>query len=122
MKTATASQRVALALSTVLCLVAARGEASQQVFTGTGTAGVATAIAAFQSAIGGVNNAGGPPATSGFRSINWDAVTLDGTEFGGRSKVIVPGAVVGIPANRFAARGVTFAEVYAVAGDVCASV
>ncbi|MEO8197557.1 MAG: hypothetical protein ABI689_12650 [Thermoanaerobaculia bacterium] len=122
MKSATAPSRIAQVLALTLALVAARAEASQQVFTGSGAAGVATAIAAFRAAIGGAENGGGPPAASGFRTINWDAVALDGTDFGGNSKVISPGAVVGIPVNRFDARGVTFAEVYAVAGDGFASV
>src|SRR5947209_4851334 len=50
---------------------------------GTNTAGGAfTALQAFQTAIGGVNNGGNPPPqASGFRVINWDAVALDGTDF-----------------------------------------
>jgi hypothetical protein len=122
MRSASSSSRLALTLLALAALGAARAEAAQQVFTGSGTAGVTAAIAAFEAAIGGANNGGGPPAASGFRVINWDGVKLDGTDFAGNTTVIVPGSVVGIPVNRFDARGVTFAEVYAVAGDGFASV
>src|SRR5207249_319834 len=43
--------------------------------------------------------------------------TLDGTDFGGESVVIVPSKTVGIPVERFQMQGVVFEEVYAVAGD-----
>jgi streptogramin lyase len=99
-------------------------------FTGVGgnntsvTAGTANAaLNAFTAAIGGANNGANPPGrTGGFRAINWDAVALDGTDFGGASTVIVPNNVVGIPVNRFQERGVEFEEVYAVSGDGFVSV
>jgi hypothetical protein len=81
----------------------------------------ATALAQFESAIGGADNGSGGPQTSGFRTINWDGVKLDGTDFGGQSEVIVPNATVGIPVTRFQSRGVIFEEVYAVSGDGFAS-
>jgi hypothetical protein len=90
------------------------------VFSGVG-AEATTALAQFQAAIGGANNGGGGPKANGFRTINWDAVKLDGTDFGGQSEVIVPNATVGIPVTRFQARGVIFEEVYAVSGDGFAS-
>src|SRR5207253_3982263 len=72
--------------------------------------------------IGGVNNgANPPPATGGFRAINWDAVALDGTDFGGNTTVIDLNHVVGIPINRFQARGVDFEQVYAVSGPASAT-
>jgi hypothetical protein len=88
-------------------------------FTGTATAGATTALNNFETAIGGVNNGGGPAATSGFRTINWDAVKLDGTDFGGgaNTTVISQGTTVGIPLDRFQSRGVFFGAVYAVSGN-----
>jgi hypothetical protein len=80
--------------------------------------GAATALQAFETAIGGVNNgATPPPQATGFRTINWDGVKLDGTDFGGDTTVINPGNTVGIPINRFQERGVQFEQVYAVSGD-----
>jgi hypothetical protein len=97
-----------------------------QQFSGVGgnsTAGGAlNAFSAFKAAIGGVDNGAAPtPQTSGFRTINWDAVKLDGTDFGGSTTVIVPNETVGIPVNRFQERGTEFEEVYAVSGDGFAS-
>jgi hypothetical protein len=100
-----------------------------QEFTGVGgtntsvTAGSANAaLTAFEAAIGGINNgANPPPASGGFRVINWDAVKLDGTDFGGDTTVIDPNNVVGIPIQRFEERGVIFDEVYAVSGPASAS-
>jgi streptogramin lyase len=88
------------------------------------TAGTANAaLNAFAAAIGGPNNGANPPGrTGGFRTINWDGVALDGTDFGGASTAIVPNKVVGIPVNRFQERGVEFEEVYAVSGDGFVSV
>lgn len=96
--------------------------AATTVFQATGTAGVTARLAEFKAAIGGVENTGPNAAASGFRTINWDAVKLDGTDFNGNTLVISAGKTIGIPVNRFAARGVTFAEVYAVSGDGFASV
>ncbi|HTK78561.1 MAG TPA: TIGR03118 family protein [Gemmataceae bacterium] len=80
------------------------------------------ALAAFEAAIGGANNGGTPaPQAGGFRTINWDGVKLDGTDFGGQSTVIDPGHVVGIPVNRFKERGVQFEVVYAVGGPSSAT-
>src|SRR6476661_1211944 len=86
---------------------------SHQEFSGTGgtnTAGGAlNALNAFKAAIGGADNGGAPtPAATGFRTINWDGVAVDGTDFGGVTTVIVANKIVGIPLNRFEARGVMF--------------
>ena len=97
---------------------------SPQTFSGVGgtntstTAGTANAaLMAFEAAIGGANNgANPPPQATGFRTINWDGVALDGTDFGGNSIVISLNNVVGIPVNRFEERGVIFEEIYAVSG------
>lgn len=93
--------------------------------TGVGTANVATAITNFETAIGGADNgAAATPAAGGFRVINWDAVKLDGTDFGGgaNTTVISQGNTVGIPQNRFQTRGVFFETVYAVSGNGFATV
>ncbi|PYS85384.1 MAG: hypothetical protein DMF67_01605 [Acidobacteria bacterium] len=91
---------------------------------GNGTSGGAlNAFSAFKSAVGGVDNGAAPtPKVGGFRTINWDAVKLDGTDFGGDTTVIVPNKTVGIPVNRFQERGTEFEEVYAVSGDGFVSV
>jgi hypothetical protein len=96
-------------------------------FTGGDTGDATSAaggLANFEAAIGGVNNAGGPATTSGFRTINWDGVKTDGTDFGGgaNTTVIVPGHTVAIPLNRFQSRGVFFSAVYAVSNDGFADV
>jgi hypothetical protein len=96
-------------------------------FTG-GNTGNSTSAAAglanFEAAIGGVNNAGGPATSSGFRTINWDGVKTDGTDFGGgaNTTVIVSGHTVAIPLNRFQSRGVFFSAIYAVSNDGFADV
>ena len=103
--------------------LSAQNDLSFTVFEAVGTANVARAQAAFEKAIGGANNGANPPEkANGFRDINWDGVKLDGTDFNGHSTVIVKNKVVGIPVNRFQARGVIFDEVYFVAGDGFASV
>jgi hypothetical protein len=91
-------------------------------FTGGNMGNATTAaggLANFEAAIGGANNAGGPATTTGFRTINWDGVKTDGTDFGGgaNTTVIVPGHTVGIPLNRFQSRGVEFGAIYAVSND-----
>lgn len=86
-------------------------------FSGVGTANAGQSLKNFETAIGGSDNQQLPPQLNGFRSINWDAVKLDGTDFGGNSTVVKPGSTVGIPINRFQSRGVEFQEVYAVSGD-----
>jgi hypothetical protein len=105
--------------------IAALSPGTNQQFTGVGgtntsvTAGTANAaLNAFKAAVGGPDNGNtASPQANGFRSINWDGVALDGTDFGGNSTVIVPNKIVGIPTNRFQTRGVNFDEIYAVSGD-----
>ncbi len=95
------------------------------VFSGSGTSAVTSTIASFKAAIGGVNNGANPqPALGGSRTITWDGVKLDGTDFGGGANTIVisPGNTVGIPINRFQNVGVQFETVYAVSGDGFADV
>jgi hypothetical protein len=93
-----------------------------QIFTGGDTGNpvsTAQALANFKAAIGGVDNGGvGTPQSNGFRTINWDGVKLDGTDFGGgpNTTVIDPGKTVAIPLDRFQERGVFFGAVYAVSG------
>jgi hypothetical protein len=87
---------------------------------GTNTSGGAfTALSSFETAIGGSKNTAPAPQTNGFRTIVWDAVKLDGTDFGGgaNTTVIHLDKTVGIPLNRFQTQGVFFEEVYAVSGD-----
>lgn len=109
----------ALALWSSLSLTVAQ---AQTIFSGTG-AGATTSLNDFRAAIGGVNNgAAPPPKAGGRREINWDAVALNGTDFGGNTTVIDLNNTVGIPVNRFQARGAFFDEVYAVSGDGFSSV
>lgn len=93
-----------------------------QSFPGVGgdttSGGAITALHAFEAAIGGANNGSNAPAANGFRTINWDGVKLDGTDFGGNTFMIDAGHTVGIPVNRFQDRGVQFQEVYAVSSDL----
>lgn len=96
---------------------------SGETFLGVGAANVAAAITSLATVIGGADNGANPPALeSGRREINWDAVLLDGTDFGASSTTLAPGTVVGIPTNRFQARGVVFDRTTAVAGDGFVSV
>jgi hypothetical protein len=94
---------------------------SPQQFSGVGgtntSGGAFTALAAFEAAIGGVKNIAASPQTGGFRTITWDGVTVDGTDFSGNTTVIVPNKIAGIPLNRFETQGVFFEEVYAVSTD-----
>jgi hypothetical protein len=100
-----------------LCACSAVTPGAPTTFSGTGNSVTAT-LSSFKAAIGGIDNGGTPsPQLSGFRAINWDGVTLGGTDFGGNSIVIVPTKTVGIPVNRFQTRGVYFDRVYAVSGD-----
>src|SRR5437588_7012043 len=62
-----------------------------------------------------------PPATGGFRTINWDGVPLNGVDGTFNDVVIDSGHVVGIPLNRFQERGVEFEQVYAVSGPASAT-
>jgi hypothetical protein len=86
---------------------------------GTNTAGAALdALNAFEAAIGGVKNTAAAPQSGGFRTITWDGVKLDGTDFGGppNTTVINSGKTVAIPLNRFQGQGAFFGDVYAVSG------
>jgi hypothetical protein len=99
-----------------------------QLFSGVGgtnsSGGALTAEQSFEAAIGGSKNAAPAPQSTGFRTITWDAVKLDGTDFGGGANTIVidKNHTVGIPLNRFQAQGVFFGDIYAVSGDGFASV
>jgi hypothetical protein len=88
---------------------------------GTNTSGAAlTALQNFEAAIGGANNTTAVgPQSGGFRTINWDGVALDNTDFGGppNTTVINLNKTVAIPLNRFQSRGAFFGDVYAVSGD-----
>jgi len=95
---------------------------AETVYQGVGKPAATAARDSFTGAIGGANNAGGPPQSTGFRAINWDAVKLDGTDFNGVTTVISADKTVGIPENRFQVRGVLFDEIYSVSGDGYASV
>lgn len=112
-----------MAAWTTLALCAALNVChAQTVFQGAGTTQAAKAINDFRTAIGGGPNTAPSPQIGGRREINWDGVLLDGTDFGGNTVVIDRNHTVGIPVNRFQARGAIFAEVYAVSGDGFASV
>ena len=118
----TARSRTLFATLTACLGLAAGPGSAETVYQGVGTPAATTAKIAFAAAIGGANNAGSPAQPTGFRAINWDAVKLDGTDFNGATTVISNGKTVGIPVNRFQARGVLFDEVYSVSGDGYASV
>ncbi|HLJ95654.1 MAG TPA: DUF4214 domain-containing protein [Gemmataceae bacterium] len=85
------------------------------VFTG-GTA----ALTNFEAAVGGSKNTLTAPQPTGFRTITWDGVKVDGSDAvaGTNSTVVItPGHTVGIPLNRFQNQGVFFGAVYAVSND-----
>jgi hypothetical protein len=86
------------------------------IFSGAG-ADAASAFQAMQAAIGGVNNGAAEPQADGFRTINWDGVRLDGTDFGGNTEVIIQDRLVLIPEDRFLDRGTLYDEEYPVSGD-----
>ncbi len=91
-------------------------------FSGVGE-DAATAFEAMKTAIGGLDNTTAiGPQNGGFRTVNWDGVLLDGTDFGGNTQVIVPNQVVGIPEDRFLSRGALYDDVYIVSGDGLESV
>jgi hypothetical protein len=100
---------------------------AQSIFSGAG-ANTINARNDFRTAIGGVNNGAGVPATPdalkgvGRREISWDGVRLDGTDFGGNSTIIDLGKTVGIPEIRFQNTGNLYSDVFAVSGDGFASV
>lgn len=101
---------------------AVTGVEPAQPFAAVGTAAVTNSLNALRVAIGGVDNGGALPAqSSGRREINWDAVLLDGTDFGGNTTVILLNRTIGIPVSRFQARGVLFDRTTAVSGDGFAS-
>jgi hypothetical protein len=109
---------LAITASVLLVVTAWTAHAATTTFSGVGgtnTAGGAfNALSAFKAAIGGADNGGGPPQTTGFRTITWDGVGLganDGIFF---NTVITPNHTVGIPTIRFQARGLLLEEIYAV--------
>jgi hypothetical protein len=92
--------------------------AAPSTFSGAGVGPTGGGLAAFEAGIGGRNNSaavGEQPA--GFRTVNWDEVKLDGTDFGGATTTIAPNHVVAIPDERFASRGIDLRAPIAVAGD-----
>ena len=110
-----------LALGALAVLAAA--SSAQTMFSGSGSVGTLTALNDFRAAIGGANNGGGGgPQATGRREIDWDGVRLDGTDANPNTQVLVSGSLVNIPATRFAARGLTTADPYAVSGDGFASI
>src|SRR5437588_13081360 len=63
-------------------------------FSGT-DANVASTIAAFRTAIGGVNNGGvASPQSGGRREINWDAVTMSQSDFNSTGALVNPHTLV----------------------------
>jgi hypothetical protein len=96
---------------------------SAGIFTGGNTGNATTAAAAlanFEATIGGPKNTAPAPQQSGFRTITWDGVKVDGTDSVGgpnSTTVITPGHTVGIPLDRFQGQGVFFGAVYAVSND-----
>jgi hypothetical protein len=84
------------------------------VFSGAGTANATAQFAAYKTAIGGVDNGGAGPQSTGFRTINWDGVGLGATDGVFTNEVITANHTVGIPLNRFQQRGMFFNDIYAV--------
>lgn len=79
-----------------------------------------TALTSFEAAVGGSKNVAAAPQASGFRTITWDGVKVDGTDAvsGANSTVVItPGHTVGIPLNRFQNQGLFFGAIYAVTND-----
>ncbi len=110
-----------------LCICLAVVPGATSLFTGAGgngsSGGALSAQQAFEAAIGGANNGATPaPQPNGFRTLNWDGVKLDGTDFGGNTFVIALNKTVGIPVNRFQERGALFGRVNAVSKDGFATV
>src|SRR5262249_12617860 len=88
--------------------------------TPTTFSGGMTVLTSFEAAIGGSKNTAAAPQATGFRTITWDAVKVDGSDAvsGPNSTVVVPGGhTVGIPLNRFQNQGVFFGAIYAVSND-----
>jgi streptogramin lyase len=98
------------------------GDSPASTFSGAGTANATTALNNFRTAIGGVNNGNtASPQVGGRREVNWDGVALTATDGPFTNQVIVPGHTVGIPVNRFQARGMELEEIYGVSNDGFAS-
>jgi Calx-beta domain-containing protein len=64
----------AAALAVALVPAAASADGIKRTASGAAPADITAAVGAFRADIGGNNNAGGPPAASGRREINWDGV------------------------------------------------
>ncbi|HHP7232699.1 MAG TPA: hypothetical protein ACFCUY_17810 [Xenococcaceae cyanobacterium] len=121
----TRAAKIGLSLTSIVFFcggITAQATQAATIFSGAGSQ-AATAFTQMQQAIGGADNtlAIGPQA-DGFRTVNWDGVLLDGTDFNGNTEVIVPDKVVGIPEERFLSRGALYDEVYFVSGDGFTSV
>jgi hypothetical protein len=63
-----------VAAAAALIPAAAQADAIKRTASGAAPTDLTAAIDAFRADLGGVNNAGGPPAASGRREINWDGV------------------------------------------------
>ena len=73
-------------------------------------------MAAFESAIGGVNNGAGPPEhAGGFRTITWDGVQVNGTD--PAAVTITLNHTVALTANHFQGTGVFVPGQVAVSND-----
>jgi hypothetical protein len=93
-----------------------------QAFTGVGTTNAAAALNSFEATVGGTANATPAPQTGGYRTINWDGVLTNGTDFGGPPNTLqinsnLTNGTIIIPRNRFVSQGVYFSDPYAVSGD-----
>jgi hypothetical protein len=75
------------------------------VFSGVGTADANAQFAAFKTAMGGVDNGDSVPQTNGFRTINWDDVSLTATDGSFTNTVITANHTVAVPLNRYQQRG-----------------
>lgn len=110
--------KIGIGITSVMLLVAGSKSAqAATVFSGTGD-DASIQFEAMKAAIGGADNTlAVGPQEGGFRTVNWDGVLLDGTDFGGNTQVVVQDKVVGIPEDRFLSRGALYDEVYFVSGD-----
>jgi hypothetical protein len=112
---------ILVATTVLLSLPTAPANAASQLFSGAGSAAALPALNAFAAAIGGANNGvAPPPATGGFRRIDWDGVSVDPRNQ--VSFIIVPNQSVGILPDLFQPRGVVFDRVHSVAQDGYVSV
>src|ERR671937_354747 len=64
----------AAASAAVLVPGAAQAAGIKRTAAGADPASIQAAVDAFRADVGGANNAGGPPAASGRREVNWDGV------------------------------------------------